>query len=325
MGYYNLPPTTYAAELNDLEKLLRNLPLEGAIKALDLLEKITRNLIQNPGEEKYRRVRITNEKLAPLFGLSGSIEVMYEMGWQQDGEFIILPAGTILDFPTHIVKILEAKSHYGKQAEIAKKSAKLQSDPNKAVLLKQLEIDRRERAAGDANLPIAVARPTPVLEKVTPMSTPTLAPNVSTATTVTPAVVPTPAAAPAATKSQATAQAGGATKPKSAFDFENRAKVEARKEEGEMSLQELRQLQKDKFKEFQADPNAHQSDAYHRPPSGGAQEEPGWFDWLWGSSSSSTGGGGGGGGGGGHRRDPPPGPRMKTINDLPKSAPRGGG
>ena len=36
------------------------LPLDGAIKALDLLETITRNTAQNPQEEKFRRVRTTN-------------------------------------------------------------------------------------------------------------------------------------------------------------------------------------------------------------------------------------------------------------------------
>ncbi|CAE7319456.1 unnamed protein product [Symbiodinium sp. KB8] len=66
MSYYGLPPTKFANEYNEFEKLLRALPLDGAIKALDLLETITRNTAQNPQEEKFRRVRTTNVRLLTL-------------------------------------------------------------------------------------------------------------------------------------------------------------------------------------------------------------------------------------------------------------------
>ncbi|OLP75000.1 hypothetical protein AK812_SmicGene45289, partial [Symbiodinium microadriaticum] len=155
MSYYGLPPTKFANEYNEFEKLLRALPLDGAIKALDLLETITRNTAQNPQDEKFRRVRTTNEKLSALFGLPGIIPVMECMGWQQDGEFLQLPKSVKLDFPQHVVKILEAKSHFGKLQESEKRAAKLAQDPNKAELLKQLELDRRER--GSAPKPEAPA------------------------------------------------------------------------------------------------------------------------------------------------------------------------
>ncbi|CAE7678780.1 unnamed protein product, partial [Symbiodinium pilosum] len=145
--YYNLPPTKFANEYNEFEKLLRALPVDGAIKALDMLETITRNTAQNPQEEKYRRVRTTNDKLSVLFSLPGIIPVMQSMGWEQDGEFMQLPKSVKLDFPNHVVKILEAKSHFGKLQESEKRAAKLAQDPNKAELLKQLELDRRERSS----------------------------------------------------------------------------------------------------------------------------------------------------------------------------------
>ncbi|CAE7684046.1 unnamed protein product [Symbiodinium sp. KB8] len=128
MSYYGLPPTKFANEYNEFEKLLRALPLDGAIKALDLLETITRNTAQNPQDEKFRRVRTTNEKLSALFGLPGIIPVMECMGWQQDGEFLQLPKSVKLDFPQHVVKILEAKSHFGKLQESEKRAAKLAQD-----------------------------------------------------------------------------------------------------------------------------------------------------------------------------------------------------
>eukprot|EP00439_Symbiodinium_sp_Y106_P080535 s39_g19.t1 len=289
MSYYGLPPTKFANEYNEFEKLLRALPLDGAIKALDLLETITRNTAQSPQEEKFRRVRTTNEKLSALFGLPGIIPVMECMGWQQDGEFLQLPKSVKLDFPQHVVKILEAKSHFGKLQESEKRAAKLGQDglreslswfrvksriiedPNKAELLKQLELDRRER--GSAPRPEAPAAVQPMSEEE---------------------------------------------------QLQDRfLDPEKKRQEQEMSLADIRAMQKQKFKElhipcdFQADPNAKTSEAYKRPAAiaPGGSEEKGWFDWMWGGSSSSSGGYGGGGGG---KPDKPDrqGPKMKTIKDA---------
>jgi len=151
MGYYNMPSTKYAAELTAFEKMLRGLPLQGSAEALDVLEKMVRNIIHHPAEERFRRLRTSNEKLAPLFGLAGITEVMCHMGWQAEGEFIVLPANIKLDFQLHVVKIIEAKEHLAKEREAAAhaaaKAAKLASDPDKATLLRQVELDRQERAA----------------------------------------------------------------------------------------------------------------------------------------------------------------------------------
>lgn len=339
MGYYNLPSAKLPDELNDLEKLLRSLSLEGAIEALDLLEKIVRNVIQNPSEEKYRRVRTTNDKLSPLFGLAGSIDIMMEMGWEQQGEFLVLPKAIQLDFPKHVVKILEAKSFFGKQRQNAKKSAKLADDPSKAAVLQQLEIDRRERAAAAGAVPKPPPQAKPQVA-ASPVPAPTqgqVPMPASEQTMATPKAALEADAVRGMTEEEQiqaamklsledkTPTASAQQKPKSAYDFQRRENKEQQRKEADMTLQELRALQKDKYKEFQADPTAKKGEAYQRPPSavdGG--EEPGWFDWLWGSSSSSGGGGGGGGGGGSNGRGPQ-GPRMKTIRDLPAPVRRGGG
>lgn len=321
MGYHNLPPAAYAAELNALEKLLRALPINGAIEALDLLETLTCNVIQNPTGDKYRRIRTSNAKLAPLFGLSGITDVMAEMGWSQEGEFMVLPKEVKLEFHVHIVKILEAKSYFGKERENAKRSAKLGADPSKASMLKQLELDRRERAA-EGGIPIPTAREADTASvAAVAASTPVSAAAAATCKAEAPEEVPKPVSRTAAPETKATPVT---TKPKSAFDFENRTKAEEVKVQAEMSLQELRELQKAKYKEFEADPNARNSEVYQRPPcvANGSAEEPGWFDWMWGGSSSSSGGGGSRGGG---RDDKPKGPRMKTIKDLPPPVRRGGG
>ena len=39
---------------------------------LEVLETVVRNVVRFPQEEKFRRLRTSNEKLAPLLGLSGA-------------------------------------------------------------------------------------------------------------------------------------------------------------------------------------------------------------------------------------------------------------
>mmetsp|Transcript_107488 Transcript_107488/g.195507 ORF Transcript_107488/g.195507 Transcript_107488/m.195507 type:complete len:400 (-) Transcript_107488:199-1398(-) len=399
MGYYNQPKgCQWTVDLNAFEKLLRSLPVEVAIEALDLLETLTRNVIQHPTEDKFRRVRTTNEKLAPLFGTPGIFDVMAEMGWQKEGDFVVLPKEAKLDFPTHVVKILEAKSYFGKQRESKKKSERLQQNPNKAGLLQQLEIDRRERAAAQAckeprTAPAAPAAGYPAAASAPPPTAPTPA-RAEQAVHMAPApVAPTAAAEVASTpmpskdpelkdkmwqietmgfpSSHAQAallaydgsversiealcdgwtppavpanvdefignetkapspvqapQAKAAAVPKSASAFERREDKEQKRKEADMSLQELRAMQKEKFKDFKQDPNAGQSDAYKRPAStANGSQEAGWFDWLWGGSSSTDDSNGRGPGGGG-QRPRPTGARIKTVSDLPKPVRPAGG
>jgi len=358
MAYGGYSPGSVIPDaLSGFEAALRSLPIDTGIEALDLCETLTRNVIQHPSEEKYRKLRTTNAKLAVLFGQPGASEIMSEMGWVQDGEFVVLAPTIRLDFPKHIVKILDAKSWYGKQREQLKKSNKLGNDGGKADMLKSLEIDRRERAAAAACktggalpiavAPVAVAKAAPAPAPVVPASVPTPAraqpdaqwscPGCTFAnsaalvecevcatpraavTQVASAIPPSgsfaPAAAPAAVAKSAPPPA------KSANDFERRENKQERAKQGETSLQDLRALQKAKFKDFESDPNARQGEAYNRPAAVGtsSKKEDGWFDWMWGGGGGSSSGGGGGG-------QPPPrqGPRVKGIGDLPKPVQRGG-
>lgn len=304
MGYYNLPAQKSPTELNQLERLLRNLNVADAKEALDLLETLTRNTAQNPSEEKYRRLRTSNAKLGILFNSTAMVQVMQEMGWQEEGEFMVLPKSITLDFPQHVVKILEAKSYYAKEKEDAKRAAKLGEDPSKQGMLRQLDLDRQERAAGQAPEP-AQSEEDQIAEAI----------KLSMQADVPSA--PAPAKAPAGYPQEKKAPI------KSEFDFKRREDPEKKRQEGEMSLQDIRALQKQKFKDFQADPNAQNSEIYKRPAAvaPGAKKEQSWGEWMFGSSSSSSDGGGGGGGGGGERK----GPRVKTIADLPKPRKPSGG
>jgi len=373
MGYYNLPPGNKVAEkLSDLEQLLRSLPLEGAFEALDLLEKLLRNVVQNPGEEKFRRVRTTNEKLAPLFKYQGAVDIMKEMEWQVDGEWLVLPMAVKLDFPRHITKVLEAKSWYGKERERAARSQKLGQDPAKAHMLMQLELDRRERAAAAACRQMASAEVSPLAEpaiardkgpetdeefarrlqaeedalganhQASQFAAPvaTLPTTTLGTTTAMEAGIETDEEiarrleaeensvghCPAAVPAPPTVPKGASSKP-TAYNFERREKKEETRQNAQLSLQELRAMQKEKYQEFQSDPNAKQSAAYSQPASvSNGGQEAGWFDWLWGGGSSSSGGGGGGsgGGGGGRGSGGDRKPRIRGVGDLPQPIRRGG-
>lgn len=132
--------------------VLCGMPFGTAIQALDLVETLTRMIIQNPSEEKFRRLRCANEKLQPIFGTAQGRAVMAEMGWKLDesSEALVLSQQQArkLDFPQHIAKILDTKSYFGKQIE-KEKNAKRNAgmDKNKTQLLQEIQNDRRERGA----------------------------------------------------------------------------------------------------------------------------------------------------------------------------------
>lgn len=49
---------------------------------LTLISTLTRNISQNPREDKYRRVRLTNPKIAAaLVEVKGAVDVMLHLGW----------------------------------------------------------------------------------------------------------------------------------------------------------------------------------------------------------------------------------------------------
>lgn len=316
MGYGGYAPgdSSRASELNDLERALRALPVDQSMAALDLMETLTRNTAQNPKEEKFRKIRWTNEKLAAMTAVPGARDALLEMGWVPEGEdFLVLPKNMQLDFGKHVGKILEAKSYYAKRKEAEKKAAKIAGDPNKAATMKELEIDRRERAAAAATATNGggrVATPSP--------------PPAPTTTKEQPAAVAPAAVAAVAPSAEKQAAPGGDEKTAAAATVPAEKKGTAggpSPDAGPMSLQELRAMQKSKYKEFEADPNARKSNAYQQGPSvwshNNKPEEKGWWDsWFGGGSSSSN------------NRKPPSdrqGPRIKGVADLPKPPPRMGG
>jgi hypothetical protein len=88
------PPLMLSGFDNGMRELLTN--SEDVIKnATALLMKILGNIIQNPMEEKYRKIKSSNPTFtAKLQSVKGGIECMKGAGFiEQNGEWVLLPSG----------------------------------------------------------------------------------------------------------------------------------------------------------------------------------------------------------------------------------------
>jgi len=278
-----------------LEQALCSLPPESAKACLDLMETLLRNVIQHPTEEKFRKIRLTNEKISKAIGqVPGAVDAFVMMGWQQQDENLVLPQNIKLDFPNHVNKVLEAKGYFAK-AEARSRTARtlLGDQPPVAAAPK---VDAAQQSLRDLRAEQTGA---------------SLAPAPAAA-----APAPAPAAPITATEAPKSAPV------KTANNFEKKADVAAVAKQSGNDIDDLRALRKQQFKDNLADPNGRSGDAYKQPAStanGASSGGGGWFDGWFGSGSSSSNSKPQGGGGGERQK-----PRMKTIGDLPKPVRRGG-
>lgn len=133
-----------------LEKALKTVKSDGS---LNIIGTLTRNVTQNPREEKYRRLRLTNQKIADaILNTEGALESMLQMGWTREGEeFLVLPESVQLTM-NHVRTVEAAKEALEAEAKAAAKkriqaASNRSTDPEKERLRMQLEADRKERAA----------------------------------------------------------------------------------------------------------------------------------------------------------------------------------
>jgi len=145
---------------SDFEQALRSLPLDKAEECLEIMEKLTRNVVSNPGEEKFRKLKLTNKKINDtITAVPGAVPILREMGWvdgPSDAEpTLVLPAGVRLDFQEHVVKLIEVKDFYKKEHEKEKRQKHRDDrdadDPDKQALRLEMERDRKEREAAALN------------------------------------------------------------------------------------------------------------------------------------------------------------------------------
>ena len=129
-----------------------------AFESLAILEKISYNVAVQPKEAKYRKLKLSNAKIAAsVVGVDGARDFLLGAGWEfredpEDGEVLVLPAGANAITMAHVRDIQEAQRALTLKQKDLKRSASAASlPPNasdpKAVLREQLENDRRERAA----------------------------------------------------------------------------------------------------------------------------------------------------------------------------------
>ena len=66
--------------------------------SLETINKLVRNCVQNPvlNGDKFRKIRLTNEKIAAVMAVEGAKTAMLTMGWVENEEFLVLPAGVRL-------------------------------------------------------------------------------------------------------------------------------------------------------------------------------------------------------------------------------------
>mmetsp|Transcript_15891 Transcript_15891/g.25381 ORF Transcript_15891/g.25381 Transcript_15891/m.25381 type:complete len:186 (+) Transcript_15891:86-643(+) len=152
MGYGGYSPGNQVAEAKTpLQQALHALPLAQAMETLELIEKLTRNVVSQPKEEKFRKIKLSNPKIAAdITNVPFAVDVLREMGWVEDEEGLMLPATTRLVHGNEVVAIIDAKDHFKKEAEVQRKReavARKAADPEKEELMRKMEEDRKEKSA----------------------------------------------------------------------------------------------------------------------------------------------------------------------------------
>lgn len=152
MGYAGYAPGNQIADkLTPLQQALRALPLAQAQETLELIDKLTRNVVRNPGEDKYRHIKLSNPKIqAAITHVPFAVDALKEMGWLEEPDGLVLPAQVVLLHEKEVINIIDAKDYFKKEEENDRRrqaAARKATDPEKEALLKQMEADRLEKAA----------------------------------------------------------------------------------------------------------------------------------------------------------------------------------
>jgi len=154
MGYAGYSPggnSRMPDALTPLQEALRSLPLAEAAETLALMDKLTRNIVRNPGEAKFRKINLTNEKIKKaITDVPNAVDALKEMGWQQEDDFLVLPATVHLAHEVHVIGIIDAQDFYKTKGEKEKVRQTRESkavDADTEKLREQIEADRKEKQA----------------------------------------------------------------------------------------------------------------------------------------------------------------------------------
>jgi hypothetical protein len=154
MGYGGYAPganSRMADKLTPLQEALRSLPLTEAAETLALIDKLTRNVVRNPGEAKFRKINLINEKIKKaITDVPNAVDILKEMGWEQEDDSLVLPATVRLAHEVHVVGIIDAQDYYKTESEkekVRQMRATKAVDAETEKLRQQIEADRKEKAA----------------------------------------------------------------------------------------------------------------------------------------------------------------------------------
>lgn len=100
-----------------------------AVKSMETLEtihKLVYNASVQPNESKFRRIRLTNDKIQKvLVDCPGALDAMAALGWaveEAEPEFLVIPAGKFMTMTQ--VRIIEAaRDKLGKELKDATRHA----------------------------------------------------------------------------------------------------------------------------------------------------------------------------------------------------------
>jgi len=154
MGYGGYAPggnSRMPDKLTDLQQAMRALPLDKALETLALIDKLTRNVMKDQREPKFRKINLTNDKIKNLIAdVPNAIALLAEMGWVQEADSLVLPVTVRMVHETHIVGLIDAQEVY--KTALEKEKVRLMRaakavDADVEKTRQQIEADRKEKAA----------------------------------------------------------------------------------------------------------------------------------------------------------------------------------
>lgn len=130
-SYYNLPSAKIADQLTPLEKALRSIPIEQSTLSLRILEKLLKNISQNPKEMKFRRIKLRGQAKPIRDGITsvqGALMSLIQIGFKVERKSdnpelgdtdidLVLDLSILITFPTHVNTIIDANDFFRKENE----------------------------------------------------------------------------------------------------------------------------------------------------------------------------------------------------------------
>ena len=94
----------------------------------EMLSKVLENIVTNPDEPKYRKLRTTNEKIKSLLSALGAKQLLIGSGFVEEAEFLVFPDGGDLKLPQRSLDGLRAnqKAKAAAEEQLKKEAVELQ-------------------------------------------------------------------------------------------------------------------------------------------------------------------------------------------------------